>query len=372
MMYETKASYKIFSGSAVGANHKKPPEKPCQDYSLSLFDRQSGACIIVAADGHGSENCFRSQKGSKIAAERAASALGQLARAIEGDRVGEGIREKAPPLPAKNFPPLAQSAMRNIIASWHEEVRKDHTAAPFTEAELAGVSKKYHELFVEKKEKLYRAYGTTLIACAVTEDYFFGVHIGDGKCLAYYRDGSFDFPIPWDERCFLNETTSVCDEDAAEGARFFYQTAGGDFIRGKCLDVKEAEAGKTDKGLPAMVFVNSDGVDDSYPAGEMEMYLGGFYRTVALNFINAMKADPVKGFDKGAKELKDYLSRFSERGSGDDISIAGVIDAGILLEMEGIFRAQEAEAQSARQAAQEETEQESEKQNDEETGEETQ
>jgi len=38
------------------------------------------------------------------------------------------------------------------------------------------------------------------------------------------------------------------------------------------------------------------------------------------------EADPSKGWEAAVKELADYLPDLSKRGSGDDISVAGIVD----------------------------------------------
>jgi hypothetical protein len=164
---------------------------------------------------------------------------------------------------------------------------------------MVNVGEKYRKRYAAGKD-LHHTYGTTLIAAAITKEYWFGIHIGDGRFTALYRDGAFDQPVPWDERCYLNVTTSICDDDALEGARICYASAA---------------AAK----LPAAVFLCSDGVDDNYPVEENEKYLYKLYRTIALAFSD-------DGFDSTCVQLKDLAESFATKGKGDDTSIAGIID----------------------------------------------
>jgi hypothetical protein len=218
---------------------------------------------------------------------------------------------------------LKQDLIKGVVGAWFLEVEKDFKTKPFSPEEIAGAAEKYRERY-RRGEQFHRAYGTTLIAAAAAEDYWFGIHIGDGKCVACYPDGSWDQPIPWDDKCFLNVTTSVCDDDSIDRARVYFCTR------------------REEKGLPVMVFVNSDGVDDSYPAGDNEKYLAGLYRTIALNFVDEIKkADPEAGFKSGVRQVKEFLPDLSKRGSGDDISIAALIDPDALLALEPILRKQD-------------------------------
>ncbi len=102
-------------------------------------------------------------------------------------------------------------------------------------------------------------------------------------------------PIPWDEKCFLNKTTSLCDSNALEEFRYCYQ-GNGEF--------------------PRAVFLGSDGIDDSYGDGEI---LNNFY-------IQLFKIIIRKGYDMALKELKKSLPIISQRGSKDDMSVACVYD----------------------------------------------
>jgi hypothetical protein len=312
-------NYQVFHSSARGENHKTPPEKECQDYSISYVDKTQAKAIV--ADGHGSDNCFRSAIGSKIAAIRAAAGIAEFIRTIEEERGGGIFGKKGNPPPQDDGEKKVQGLVKNIVVSWHMEVERHYKANHFKVEEIAGATEKYQKRY-NAGEQLYRAYGTTLIAVAATEDYWFGIHIGDGKCTAFYPDGTWDQPIPWDDRCFLNETTSVCDEDAIEGARVYYRT-------------------RNEKEMPVMVFVNSDGVDDSYPAGNNEKYLAGLYRTIAFNFIDEIKkAGTAVGFESGVTQVKEFLPDLSKRGSHDDISIAALIDVEALMKLEPVFRQQ--------------------------------
>jgi hypothetical protein len=105
----------------------------------------------------------------------------------------------------------------------------------------------------------------------------------------------------------LNQTTSICDDDAAEQARFYFSF-------------------NNEKEPPAAVFLCSDGVDDNYPVEKNEKHLFKLYRTIALTFAE-------EGFASTAKQIKDLANSFAAKGKGDDTSIAGMVD------MEGIKRA---------------------------------
>lgn len=126
-----------------------------------------------------------------------------------------------------------------------------------------------------------------------TNDFWFGLHIGDGKCVVVSENGDLLEPIPWDDKCFLNSTTSLSDSDTLSSFRYFFSK----------------------ENLPIALFVGTDGIDDSF---------GG---TAGLHsFYDALlKTIKTKGLEEGVKDLEEYLPKVSEKGSGDDVSVAGII-----------------------------------------------
>ena len=119
------------------------------------------------------------------------------------------------------------------------------------------------------------------------------MQIEDGKLVC-------EQPIPWDDRCFLNKTTSLCDSQALEEFRYCYQ-GNGEF--------------------PRAVFLGSDGLDDSYGDGDN---LHNFYIEVFKMIIR-------KGKEATLKELQKSLPLISKVGSKDDMSVACVYDDTALL-----------------------------------------
>jgi hypothetical protein len=224
-----------------------------------------------------------------------------------------------------------ESELRNrlikndFIRAWYRDVEADYTANPFTPAELESAGAKYRSRY-EKGQDRHKAYGTTLIAAAITQEYWFGIHIGDGRLTALYGDGSFDQPVPWDDRCFLNRTASICDDDAAERARVYVSL-------------------HTERAPPVAVFLCSDGVDDNYPIWQNEQHLFKIYRIIALTFAE-------DGFDSTCGQLKDLAASFAANGKGDDTSIAGFIDMDAAARAAAVWREQIAAEEKAERPSQ--------------------
>lgn len=272
--------YVIFSHSTIGAWHIKEG-RPCQDYSCAV--RGDGYLLAAVCDGHGGKDYFRSDKGSEFAA--------MAVRECVADKGFLSSMKKAAGDESKTEPLLLQ-LKKSIIYRWNCLVAEDMEASPFMEEELAGASKEAAELYAEGRQQ-EMAYGTTLIAAVVAEGFWFGLHIGDGRCAVLDDDGDFRFPIPWDEKCVGNRTTSICDVNALAEFRHF-----------------------CGKKLPSAVIIGSDGVDGCF---DDEAKLCGFYKVILRSLSES-------GEEEATAQLFDYLPRMSQKGSGDDISIGCIVD----------------------------------------------
>ena len=327
-----------------GESHKKQ-KKPCQDRSFKYSIK--GIHIVVVADGHGSDNCFRSEYGAKFAVKAATNGIFAFIKNLQNKELS--LEE--------NFARQVKKLAGNIVDNWILQVSEHYHLYPITEEDkdyptpegkmlhFKGlnsfqVDNSYRDLYLKEasgnisgkgglltddgRPVTRHAYGTTLIAAAITEDYWFGLQIGDGKLTAFYPDGTYDQPVPWDDKCYLNVTTSICDDDAAERARVYVKKRGSSAAAIDAMGtIKKLE---DNRPMPSAIFLNSDGVDDSFPIEEnMNHIAKKFYYPVLRMFIEN-KADSDEGWKASVKELADYLPDLSKRGSGDDISVAGIID----------------------------------------------
>ena len=121
-----------------------------------------------------------------------------------------------------------------------------------------------------------------------TANYWHSIQIGDGKSIAAYRDGVFVEPVPADENCLGNRSTSLCNSNAKETFRHYYS-----------------------KVKPIAVFVSSDGVEESFD----QAGLYNFFYSVAYWLKE-------EGFDTAKAKVEGLLPQISEGGSGDDVSVA--------------------------------------------------
>ena len=282
-----------FAFSEQGYNHIKA-DKVCQDSSGHYSDDLMA--VVVVADGHGSDNYPRTDRGSSFAVEATITAIREFVKTVEDSVIDI----------SEDSDSYLEQLAKNILANWYAAVDADLEKYPFSEEELSKVADKYKKRYMsgQRQEK---AYGTTLIAVCQTRNYWFGMQIGDGKCVCISQDGSMYEPIPWDEDCQANITTSICDSEAIEEFRYCFM-----------------------KECPVATLMGTDGIDDSYADAE-EMYV--LYRSILAIFAE-------HGRETGESEIQAFLPGLSRKGSGDDVSIAGIVSASLSTAFIEVLKAQ--------------------------------
>lgn len=282
-----------FAFSEQGYNHIKS-DKVCQDSSGHYSD--NSMAVVVVADGHGSDNYPRTDRGSSFAVEATITAIREFVKTVEDSAIDISVDSES----------YLEQLAKNILANWYAAVDTDLEIYPFSEEELSKVSDKYKKRYLsgQRREK---AYGTTLIAACQTKNYWFGLQIGDGKCVCISADGSMYEPIPWDEDCQANITTSICDSEAIDEFRYCFM-----------------------QECPVATLMGTDGIDDSYANSE-EMYV--LYRSILAIFAE-------HGPELGKSEIQAFLPGLSRKGSGDDVSIAGFVNATLSTAFVEVLKAQ--------------------------------
>ena len=269
--------YIVFNAHRIGASHINKGMK-CEDYSASYIN--DVAAIAVISDGHGDRNCFRSARGAQIACDTAVEITKDLFGAV-------GATDEIIHSPDRIICELEKS----IIFNWNQNVGKDIEVNPISDEELSGLDETVAAA-IRSGNRLSKVYGCTLIMTVVLRNFWFGIHVGDGKCVAVQENGLYSQPIPWDdEGCVGNRSTSLCDTQAFEKFRYSYG-----------------------RNVPVAVFVGSDGVDESFD----DNGINKFYFSLA-SWLKGMQEDEYKA------KAEELLERISCGGSGDDVSIACII-----------------------------------------------
>lgn len=288
---------KGFNKTCQGASHIKS-NKVCQDCSFS--ESTPELSIALVSDGHGGERYYRSHIGSELACEVSSDLIRIFVRQMPSDFfVGApltqyGINGECCGQPSKKHIDALRQLGNSIIAKWREKIEAHAKENPISAEEMSMVPEEYHRDLTDKN-RLAKVYGCTLIGYVQTPSYWFGFQIGDGKCFSFHQETGPKEPIMWDDACFLNKTTSLCDSYASEKIRYSFQ-GDGDF--------------------PFAVFLGSDGLDDSF--GEDKNLINFYIQVLKL----AYKSDP-----KNVENvLSSDLSILSKRGSQDDMSISAIYD----------------------------------------------
>lgn len=300
-----------FNHTCIGYSHLQSG-KPCQDASYAeTSDRMS---IAIVSDGHGGAIHSRSDVGAQFAIFAA-----------------QGVIETHPLSDWENLD-RRQALFNEIVDTW-TVLTIDHYYDNLTEQEIAQLP-----LFPDVEQSIRNIttlYGCTLMAACVHAEGWFAFQIGDGKCVTINRvsreasekDNSTQSyttlhnstqsltsePIPTDDRCFLNMTTSLCDPNAATEFRF-------------CGGNKDT--------IPVAIFLGSDGIDNSWGSTELlhDFYLEVFKHCYSREII--------------LQELQEVLPQLSEKGSHDDMSIAALVQEDALSEsITAIYQHQIAECE---------------------------
>lgn len=307
----------VFHKSVKGASHIASG-KPCQDYSLSY--NENGLQIVVVCDGHGGNTYFRSDVGSKLAAEVTVELLKNFANcvsasAFKGSEFSITAKPKRNPFidpdgkrlkyedlndEQKQFAKQAQAyiesdgkypelqalvseLIKKIYEEWIARIANDKSKNHFTRKEKS----------ILEGKGLEKAYGCTLLAFMRTKDFWISFQIGDGKIYCCDKALNWSNPIPKDCTCFLNYTTSLCDSNPVDEFRYAFN-------------------GKGD--FPLAVMLCSDGLDGSL---RTSANLQDFYEQI-INLC--LDGDDVE------TELESFFPTLSESGNKDDISLSGIVD----------------------------------------------
>ena len=283
-----------------GESHKATG-KVCQDYAICSVEKDFS--IAILSDGHGGARYFRSYIGSRTIVETVYKKIKDFVNNVDSDifvnrpftavsaltteRKEENLRKNS------RVDEQLYQLFKSIIYEWRILVEKYTDENPFTDDELKQITSP-HDL-----HSIDKTYGCTLMCYVRTLQYWFAFQIGDGKCFSFNGDGKWAEPIPWDERCFLNKTTSICDTDALSEFRYCYES-NGDF--------------------PVAVFLASDGLDDSFGESSNQ---ANFYIQILKLIVNTSN-------DMAQKEIEETLPQLSKIGSRDDMSVACIYNEEVL------------------------------------------
>ena len=276
--------YKEFNGHKIGFSHVNKGSK-CEDYSLSYSNGMFTLAVI--SDGHGDKKAFRSEIGSKLAC----LSVKEVLEDTFVDDLSVTVLTYAPDR-------VILEIEKAIIYRWNAKVLQHLGENPILEEELAGFDPEVVQMY-RMGNRSQKAYGCTLIATVVFRDIWFGIQVGDGKCIVIKKNGVYYDPIPVDEKCIGNRSTSLCGSQAFADFRYCFQLAS------QCPP----------DDYPVAFFVMSDGVEESFDENGLNKCL----YTVSYLAKNKKK-------EEFYGELDKLLDKISRGGSGDDVSLSLIVD----------------------------------------------
>lgn len=284
-----KPQWRAVGESVRGAAHVRAG-LPNQDAIHWLPASGAGPpLILTVSDGHGSAKYFRSNVGSKLAAERAAWVIQDL---LDGQ-----------PDPA-NLSAIKRTAFdrlpHEIVRSWREAVEAHLQQTPLTPDELGTLEGREDAAARESiAANPLRAYGATALAALVAETFILYLQLGDGDILLVSESGEVTRPMQRDERLFANQTTSLCSTDAWHDVQIHFQALVGP--------------------PPALILLASDGYANSFVNEAAFLQVG-------VDMLDMIRAD---GLAAVQGNLATWLDEASQAGSGDDITLGLLCRSGI-------------------------------------------
>lgn len=286
-----------------GASHEAAGTE-CEDFSgaCTISGTRGTAYVAVVADGHGDPKCARSATGSRFAVEVALSGWEQLAKAyLDADEdTWHSVHERL--INAEKDDRIKRDLAFQFVGAWCKRVYEDYGNDPVEEWEEA----EEQPDDAQRAKMIRRLYGTTLVCAAILPDLCVLMQQGDGCSTVVFGDHRSPLArgdvIPEDPLCVGNVTTSLSDSDAALRMRVA-------IINGEHDPI-------------AAVFVGTDGVDKSLPRedGASNLFSG-----IALDVLERVENDSWDE-EEFSRDLEGILDRVSRSGSGDDTSVAGVVN----------------------------------------------
>ena len=248
--------------SAIGSSHIAHG-KPNQD--AVAWEQHRLWTYIAVADGHGSAPHYRSDRGSRMAVDT----LMALFREVTQDGA---LRE--PSALMRNVPNLA----RSLVTNWREKVEADVVTDPIPEPPGFG---------------RHTVYGSTCLGGAIGPGLVLVMQIGDGDLFAGTASGDMVHLFEADDTVG-EQTYSLCLPDAIERVKIALFTAPNQLC------------------APDFVFASTDGFAKSFESEAAAL-------EVVRNYRSAVRE---RGLRRVTSGMREWLTKCSQMGSGDDTSVA--------------------------------------------------
>ena len=276
--------WRIMGETVRGASHIRAGTRN-QDATLQVRESSISLPLVLSlSDGHGSDKCFRSDRGSHLAVTIGAELMREIVNGLQKHPESSAIESYV----RDTFP--AAFTLR-----WKKAVEEDLKREPLTEEELGRLEAKdgtRARRIVESQPLL--AYGATTLTVGLAHTFVIYLQLGDGEIIIVSEAGKVSKPLPEDERLIANETTSLCTNTAAQDFRL------------ACISLADPP--------PALILMTTDGYANSFADD------AGF-RKVGSDILEMLRTD---GYDAVNRNVKGWLEEATRIGSGDDCTL-GII-----------------------------------------------
>jgi serine/threonine protein phosphatase PrpC len=277
--------WRIIGATVPGASHLRAGI-PNQDAILQMRESSVELPLIVSiSDGHGSDKCFRSDRGSRFAVTIGVELMHELLNTKRSDYDAASLEDKA-----------RATLPTEFAQRWQAAVTADLQREPLSKEELDKLAAKDSaraRALVEAHQLL--AYGATTLTAALTDSFAIYLQLGDGEIITVSETGEVASALPEDERLLANETTSLCSPQAAQDFRFAYQSL--------------------TTPAPALILLTTDGYANSFTDD------AGFFK-VGTDILEMLRTD---GFDVVNRSVKGWLEEATQLGSGDDCTLGIIV-----------------------------------------------
>lgn len=265
----------ICGESIKGATHERNG-LPLQD-SKKIEEISDRITILSVADGHGSEKCPRSDRGSMMAVNAFCDVIKKYL--LSYGQTEEGMANLVTFLNREGDMRFAQ----DVCEEWQTRVRQSF-------------NRNKVDSFIDENGKVdwksvYSLYGTTLLGMLITDTFVFTFQIGDGDITMVTEDDVSTLVEP--EKFLGTETHSLSKMDA---------------WRKSVASLRRKDA---DSDMPYMYMLSTDGFANSYASDEdFKKTCRDYYDMIGQHGFEAVKGN-----------LAKWLKETSELGCGDDVTV---------------------------------------------------
>ncbi len=265
----------ICGESVKGATHERNG-LPLQD-SKRIEEVSDHITILSVADGHGSDKCPRSDRGSLMAVNAFCDVMKKYLHGY--GQTQEGMAELVTVLNREGDTRFAQ----DVCDEWQVRVKQSF----YKNKDSSLIEADGHINW----DGVYSLYGTTLLGMLITDTFVFSFQIGDGDITVITNNDIS--PLVEPEKFLGTETHSLSKADA---------------WRKSVVSVRRKDV---ELDQPYLYMLSTDGFVNSYASDE------DFKKTCRdyYNMIGKYGFDAIKG------NLAKWLKETSELGCGDDVTV---------------------------------------------------